>query len=301
MRLDARIPIGGTDLGAWHYASSSDRLADDTGRPCVVMVHGLGCTRDSGLEPFAEAFADAGADVLLFDPRGLGDSGGEPRQRIDPAAQRADIAAAIAHARSLEGVSPERIVAWGASFSGGHVLQVAAEDPRLAAVVLVTPAADGLAALRSTLARNGVAHGAKLTAAGQRDLLAGLRGRARVTVPIAGSPDALALISTPHNAERMLEIAGPTWRNEVCADLLLKLGTYRPGRHATKIACPAFVHCADADELVPPASVMWAARRARAEVRHLPCDHLDLYPGGPQHERAIEHQVAFLERTLSPR
>ena len=41
------------------------------------MAHGIGGTRDSGLLPFAEAFAEAGLDALLFDYRNFGDSTGE--------------------------------------------------------------------------------------------------------------------------------------------------------------------------------------------------------------------------------
>ncbi|HRK45415.1 MAG TPA: alpha/beta hydrolase, partial [Nocardioides sp.] len=51
------------------------------------MAHGLGGTKDSGLEPFASALAEAGLDVLAFDDRGFGASGGTPRQRVDLAGQ----------------------------------------------------------------------------------------------------------------------------------------------------------------------------------------------------------------------
>ena len=52
------------------------RSTADAGRPVVVMAHGLGGTKDSGLEPFAEALAAAGLDVLAFDYRGFGASSG---------------------------------------------------------------------------------------------------------------------------------------------------------------------------------------------------------------------------------
>lgn len=47
---------------------------------CIVMAPGFGGTRECGLEPYAEKFANAGYAVLLFDYRHFGASTGEPRQ-----------------------------------------------------------------------------------------------------------------------------------------------------------------------------------------------------------------------------
>ena len=87
------------------------------------MGHGFGATKDAGLEPFAERFAAAGLDVLVFDYRGYGISDarvGHPRQDVHHLRHREDYHAAVAAARSLPGVDPERIVVWGSSYSGGH-------------------------------------------------------------------------------------------------------------------------------------------------------------------------------------
>ena len=65
---------------------------------------------------------------MLFDYRGFAASGGSPRQLVSASRQRQDYHAAIAATRWLPGVDPERIVLWGISFSGGHVVRVAAED-----------------------------------------------------------------------------------------------------------------------------------------------------------------------------
>ncbi|HCB03317.1 MAG TPA: hypothetical protein DEQ43_03525 [Nocardioides bacterium] len=81
------------------------------------MAHGLGGTKDSGLEPFASALAEAGLDVLAFDDRGFGASGGTPRQRVDLAGQVDAYRAAMTAAARLPGVDPERLVLWGASLA----------------------------------------------------------------------------------------------------------------------------------------------------------------------------------------
>jgi pimeloyl-ACP methyl ester carboxylesterase len=72
----------GIACSAWHFRATSDLLAGQGGRPVVVMAHGFGGTKDSGLEPFAERIASAGADVFAFDYRGFGASEGQPRQTI---------------------------------------------------------------------------------------------------------------------------------------------------------------------------------------------------------------------------
>ena len=86
----------------------------------------------------------------MFDYRCLGSSEGEPRQLYDNKAQLEDWRAAIAYARGHDQVDPESIALWGTSTSGGHVVQLAAEDARIAAVVAQVPFADGLAQLLRT-------------------------------------------------------------------------------------------------------------------------------------------------------
>ena len=38
---------------------------------------------------------------------------------------------------------------------------------------------------------------------------------------------------------------------------------------------------------------------ARAEVRHYPCDHFDVFAGGDWFDHVVEHQIAFLARHLA--
>ena len=95
---------GGTDCDGWHFTGVGDAFAGPAGRPVVVMAHGLGGTKDSGLEPFATGLAEAGLDVLAFDYRGFGASGGEPRQRASMAGQVEDYRAAMTAAARLPGV-----------------------------------------------------------------------------------------------------------------------------------------------------------------------------------------------------
>ena len=58
---------------------------------------------------------------------------------------------------------------------------------------------------------------------------------------------------------------------------------------------------ADFDRSAPPHAAAKAAFRGRAQVRHYPCDHFDVWPGKDWFDAALAHQVHFLTRTLTPR
>ena len=298
-RRDATFQSGGETCAAWHYPGEGDGFAGEGGRPCVVMAHGVGGTRDSGLEPFAEALADAGLDVVLFDYRNFGDSTGEPRQLGLPSRHREDYAAAVGFARGLEGVDPERIVLWGTSWSGGHVVYVAAADPRIAAVISQTPDADGLQTGLAILRTRGPGYYMRLTAAAIRDAVAGLRGRPPELIPLAAPPGEIAAMSVPEALPGYTAIAGPTWRNEIAARALLHEPQNRAVTKMDDLRCPILIQVAEYDQVIPPKTAHAAAWNAkgRAEVREYPCVHFDVYVG-EWRERSIADQLFFLRRHL---
>lgn len=293
----------GTACAGWHLRGDGDAFATDRGRPCVVMAHGFGGTRDTGLLGFAEGFAAAGLDVLLFDYRGFGASSGTPRQHVSFRRQRADYRAAIAAARQLlDGVDPDRIVLWGTSYSGGHVVPVAVADGRIAAIVAMTPAMDGLAALVAMFRHGGVPRVAPLVAHGIRDAVRALAGRPPHHIPIVGEPGTTAVLAGPGALEGYTALAGPTWRNEVCARVVLEVAFNRPIRHAARLRMPLLVQVGDHDSVTPPASSRRTAARAGSygELRAYPVDHFDVY-AGPAQERALADQIEFLDRHLAAR
>ena len=112
-RQDVTLP---GEIAAWLYRPEGAEA-------CVVMAHGLSAVRDMRLPAYAERFAAAGLAVLLFDYRGFGASGGEPRQVADIGAQLDDWRTAIAYAREFK-----RVGLFGSSFAGGHVLELAAKE-----------------------------------------------------------------------------------------------------------------------------------------------------------------------------
>jgi uncharacterized protein len=299
-RTEHPFPVGGTGCAAWLY-----RPAGAAPVPCVVLAHGFGMTRHCRLAAWAERFAAAGLAALVFDYRGFGDSGGTPRQVLDIAAQRADWRAAVAHARATPGIDAERVALWGTSFSGGHVLAVAADDPRVAAVVAQVPFVDGAALRRS--GRSGarpsaarVRHTARLVVDAVRDELRGRTGRAPLLVPVAGELGSGAVIAGPGAGAAIAHLVpdGVAWRNEVAARVALRVPFDRPGRHAARIRCPLLVAVAGQDTVTPPGpAAAVAAAAPRGEVVSHPVAHFAAYVGAGFEAFAAD-ETAFLVRHL---
>lgn len=296
---DLDLTSHGVRLGAWHLEARSEAWTTPAGRPVVVMAHGFGATKDAGLLPFAERFADAGADVVLFDYRGFGTSEGEPRQLVDHRRHREDYRAALARVRELPGVDPERVVLWGSSYSGGHVVAVAAGDPRVAAVLSQGAAMDGLAAVLQIRGYAGTRQLLRLTAHALRGVVQ--RGH---SIPIVAAPGSLAAITSPDGQSGYELIMGPTFRNEMPARCVLPILVNRPVTVASRLSQPLLLVLAAHDTIAPPSAVERVARLARragvrVEVERLDVGHFEIYAGEP-FERSVAAQVGFLDSVLSP-
>lgn len=292
---------GGVECSGWLFRATGEHLASDAGRPIAVMAHGLAGTKDSGLESFATALAEAGIDVLAFDYRGFGTSEGTPRQVVSVSGQLADYQAAMRAAAQLPDVDPDRLVLWGESLSGGTVLAAAAGRRDVAAVISMVPVVNGLATGRHVMTSLPLSAMARSSAQGLAGQLATMAGRPPALMPVVGKPGQPAAMSLPGNYEDYLSIAGPSWRNEIGVTIASEMMTFRPVKYASKLGRPWLVQIADFDRSAPPHSAAKAAFRGRAEVRHYPCDHFDTQVGKDWHELAVAHQVAFLRRHLTPK
>lgn len=290
----------GTRLSAWRLGAVDDRLASDRGRPCVVMAHGFGATKDGGLLHFAERFAALGCEVLLFDYRGFGTSEGTPRQLVSHLDHRTDYHAALAHARGMSGIDPSRIVLWGSSYSGGHVVAVAAKDRGVAGVISQCAAMDGLTAFVEIGRYAGIGQLLRLGAHGALDAVGRLLGRPDHLIPIVGPPGSLAAITAADSMAGYELIMGPTFRNQMCARAVYLIPFNRPVRSAAKLRCPILVVVAGRDTIAPPAAVRKVASRARrADTLEFDCAHFDIYTG-ELFETSVTRQCAFLTELLTP-
>ena len=156
----ANIMSEGTRMAAEVFAPKNPKTEK---LPTIIMSHGWGGTAAS-LRPDAIVFGRAGYLVVTFDYRGWGNSDSrliltgnqlekkdgklvaevkEVRQVVDPIDQTTDIMNVIHWTVGEKRCDPERIGIWGSSFSGGHVVYVAARDPRVKAFVSQVGSMDG--------------------------------------------------------------------------------------------------------------------------------------------------------------
>jgi pimeloyl-ACP methyl ester carboxylesterase len=291
-REDVRFNSGSDRISAWLYRPEGD---GDT--PLLVMAHGLGAVRAMRLDAYAERFSAAGYACLVFDYRNFGDSEGAPRQLIDVRMQLQDWTAAVAYARTLQGIDHNRIGLWGTSFSGGHVIATAARVPGIAAVVSQCPFTDSIASFGalspSTTAR--------ITALAVRDLVAARLGGPPVMVPTAGHPGEVALMSAPDVYSGYMKLVpdGMELRNEVAARIGMTLLPYRPGRLAAKVRCPILFCVCETDSVAPSGPTRrYAAMAPRGEVKLYPEGHFEIYVDDA-FERVIADQLEFLGKHLT--
>ena len=241
---------------------------------------------------FAEQFLALGLAAFVFDYRSFGDSDGEPRHRISPRRHLQDWKAALLHVRSLPEVDGERVVLWGTSFSGGHVLETAASDSNVSAVIAQVPHVDGSASTSQTPALAKL----RLGAAGVLDLVGGWFGRP-VYRQIVGHPGELAAITGREAWDGYMGIIpkGARWENRTRAQIFLEMPFYSPIHHVQSIKAPTLIIAARSDTVTP-------ANAARAAADGLPngrfelldSNHFEPYTGAV-FEKNISLQIDFLK------
>ncbi len=291
VREDVTFTSQGTSVAAWLYRPDGDGGA---ARPVIVMAHGLGGVREMRLDAFAERFADAGYACLVFDYRHFGASDGQPRQLLSVRRQRQDWAAAVAFARTLPGVDAARTVLWGSSFSGGHVIAVGAADPTVAAVVSQCPYTDGLASSLAVAPLTSL----RVTLRALRDLVGSWLGRRPRSIPLAGEPGTVALMTAPDAVPGYLALVeeDSTFRNEVAARVALEIAFGRPGAKARRLRCPALFVVCERDTVAPAkATLKHVAKAPQGEVVRRDAGHFDIYVG-EEFETTVRDELAFLQR-----
>lgn len=270
--------------------------ADSKSCPIVVMAHGFTATREDGLLPYAERFAELGVASLAFDYRGFGDSQGGERQVLNIRRELEDLGNAIDFAKRLDGIDPRRVALWGSSFGGGMAIDTASRRDDIACVIAQVPFVDGLATVGAVPLRTSL----RLTARGLADVRAHRAGRPRVMIPAAGEPGTVAAMSTPDALPGFESIVPPASRhvNSVAAGIVLNTLLWRPGLKAADIRCPLLIQVGNDDAITPPAPAARAAARApQGELSRYPCGHFDVY-SEPWFEPVVTDQAAFLERNL---
>ncbi|MFC4002485.1 alpha/beta hydrolase [Prauserella oleivorans] len=297
-RRDIEFDAEGVTLRGWFY--SAEGAASPA--PTVVMAHGYSAVKEMYLDSYAETFAASGLNALVYDNRNFGASDGEPRQEIDPWAQVRDYRHAITYAGTLPEVDENRIGVWGSSYSGGHVLVVAAIDRRVKAVVSQVPLVSGHANFRA-LVRADFIDGFR--AQFDADRLARFEGKAPAMVPVVDKdPLAPSALPTPDSHAWFTEthrLRAPSWRNEVTLRSVEMLTEYEPVAYLPYISpTPLLMLPARNDVLTPTELAIAAYEQAREpkRLRILPGGHFDAYVDGFE-QSSVPARDWFLEHLAS--
>lgn len=238
----------GARLRGWLYLPVPSPRA---GRhPAIVMAHGFSAVKEQYLDRYAEVFAGAGFVVLVYDHRNFGESEGMPRQEVDPALQKRGYRDAISFVATRPEVDATRIGIWGSSFSGGHVLEIAAIDRRVRCVVSQVPQISGYqSALRRTRADHVPALLGRFEADRARRFAGGVPAMLPATSADPAEPCAMAGADS-HAFFAATATFAPNWRNEVTLRSAELSRENEPGIYIARISpTPLLMIVAEADTL----------------------------------------------------
>ena len=293
-RRDIDFDAEGVTLRGWFYP------ADGAGgtAPTIVMAHGFSAVKEMYLDSYAEVFAAAGLNALVFDNRNFGASDGEPRQEIDPWAQVRDYRHAITYAGTLTEVD-DRIGVWGSSYSGGHVLVAAAIDRRVKAVACQVPMVSGHDNFRALVRADLIAG---FQGGFNADRAARYRGDPPAMVPVvAEDPMAPCALPTADSWQWFSETGktrATSWRNEVTLRSVEMFSEYEPVAYLPYISpTPLLMMPAVGDHLTPCDLAVAAYEKAREPKKLiiLPGGHFDAYvkgfadSSGPARDWFVQH------------
>lgn len=208
--------------------------------PAVVLISGSGTQdRDEtvfGHKPFlvlADALTRKGVAVLRVDDRGAGGSQATPASPPTLSAQTTDVAAGVALLRTRAEIDPDRIGLIGHSEGGEIAPLVAAQDPRIAFLVLMSaPGVKGVDLLaaqsRAILAANGVPEDQiEILLKNQLERWRTARDAVSETaarVELSALSDRQGLAPDSPQRRPILALASPVWREMLSADPASALG-----------------------------------------------------------------------------
>ncbi|KAL7933847.1 alpha/beta-hydrolase [Trichoderma chlorosporum] len=283
--------IDGISLKGWFFPTASGP------GPCIIMTHGVTALKEHFLKGIAQVFQNAGFNVLLYDNRGFGESGGR-RYDSDPVKAQDDYIDAFDFAATMPEVDRDRIVFWGASLAGGVAISAAAIDRRVKAVIALVPFVSG----------------EFLLGTGQFLLDMAEQDRARIrngeewpitrvvasTVEEAEAGNAPVLLrdATSFRFFQNAAAHGGNWENKITSMSLLRFIRFEPIKYIHRIApTPLLMVVGDKDErLFSPQLQAYGLAQGPKELHILKGgDHFNHYQDKLLQE-SLQAQIGFLKQ-----
>ncbi|KAM0251474.1 hypothetical protein ACHAQJ_008183 [Trichoderma viride] len=261
------------------------------------MTHGITALKEHFLGNFAFEFQKAGFNVLVYDNRGFGESGGR-RYDSDPVKAQDDYIDAFDYAASLSEVDPERIVYWGSSYSGGVAITAAAIDRRVKAVIAQVPFVSAELLVGTGQAFLDVAH--KDRAKIQNGEEWPLTRVVASTIEEAEAGTAPVVLRDAAGFRFFQDAAqqGGSWENKLTTMSLFRLIRFEPIRYIHRIApTPLLMVVGENDDSLLSFQLQAFGLAQGTKQLHLlkGCGHFDQYRGDIFKEN-IAAQIAFLRK-----
>lgn len=290
-REDLDFYSKGTRCAAWFY------LPETEGKPpVIVMAHGLGGTRELRLNEYAERFAAAGYAVYLFDYRNYGASDGNKRQLINVRMQLEDWKNAIEFIKKDDRVDNEKLLLFGTSFSGGHVVWLTAHRDDVKATVAQCPYTNTMA----TIGVVGLRYILRKAPFVIADVLTCVTGYHPVMLKLSTWSGENAFMEADEALTKRY-IGDADFINEAPARTLLEFVKYSPGRFFGRIGTPICVAACAKDMLAPAEKTLRLARKAKDPTcRKYDCGHFEIYLP-PFFEEVVKEYTDFYDRALNRR
>ena len=269
--------IDGTTISGWLYAV-------DGPAPAIIMSHGVhvlfpvgiiyahryiqfNCVKEMTLPDVAETFHSSGYNVLLYDARSVGASGGQPRNLLDPLQMAEDLSDIYTYVAGLPSVDAGSIVLWGMSFGGAISATSAAIDRRPKAIVMVCPLFSYVKPHKADKAYSQLI----------RDRVSQIRGNEPFSLapfttkgdnPIgfggAGGPGGIEA----YNLTKAASALGHSdFRDRITLQTYQKLAMFRPMEYLDMIRVPVMIVIPELDDISPPEEQREAFARIKSRKK----------------------------------
>jgi uncharacterized protein len=295
-RKEVSFKSEGLNCSGWYYVSKKIKPGEK--HPAIVMAHGFSAVKEMNLDAFATKFAEAGLIVLVFDYRFLGASEGEPRGQIIYSEQITDYRNAITWISQQAEVDSSRIGIWGTSYSGAHVLCVAALDKRVKAVVAQAPyAGQTLENMEKSIERNSNWYIQSRNDRYTKNIME--------YMPIVDSAGKYAVLPQKQAYDWFTRVAkekAPSWKNEITIESLDRDNEYNPRFYVPLISHTPLLMIIASHDIITPTDdekKMFGLAKTTKKIIVVKGGHFDAYQG-PAFEHFCQPALDWFKQYLKP-
>ncbi|PFH50116.1 hypothetical protein AMATHDRAFT_145872 [Amanita thiersii Skay4041] len=288
---------GTSVLDTWYY-----KPLTEPPYPLVVAGPGMTVIKEAGLSTFGEEWASkAGFASLIFDYRGFGSSGGEPRDLVDLEKQYQDYQSVIQWARGRpELFRLDKIVVVGTAVGGLTAARLVLEDPSLAGGIGQSPMLDGYTTLMA------LPFNPRLVFLAMVDTIMSKLGLSPLFIKAVGHPNEFALLNTKSaypGFEMMFSQGSIPFSkapNKIAPRLSFQIMGARPGIRMKEAKGRVLIVSSQDDDMIPIKIAREIAASAPNVVTLVesPGGHFDILKGGQGYETNINAQIEFLRSLL---